>query len=201
VVLALIVVGGYSGRTLIRNADWQSNFTLFQSAYQVSPSSATANQHWALELRRAGRPAEAIPLLETAIAIQPRFPEAHYGLAGAYVETGRPAEAIPAYQAMLGMVPNTPFMTVPVYLGLGNAYQEAGRHEEALDALDTALRLNPQLVQARFARVHLLVALRRVDEARGALAEAESRFPNHPAARSAREELGRASGVEPSPDP
>lgn len=80
VALTLIVVAG-AARTWARNRDWLSSETLFKSAVAASPRSCKALDGYASELLATGRPKDAVPWAERALAIYPLYPSAHLTLA------------------------------------------------------------------------------------------------------------------------
>ena len=83
----------------------------------------------------AGRPAEAIALLEQAVARQPAQPVFHANLALAHVRNGQPEQALPHYCAALELRP----AHAPTLAKLGRAFAACGRTGPALDALRAAV--------------------------------------------------------------
>lgn len=77
-IAALVLAGGV--RTWARNPDWKDNATLFASTAATSPRSCKALDGYASELFTAGRPREAIPWAERALAVYPLYPGAHQTL-------------------------------------------------------------------------------------------------------------------------
>ncbi len=187
-ILILLVLIGYSARTVLRNKDWKNEETLFRTALAASPRSAMAHKNLASVLHQKGMYDQAIPLAERAIEILPKFPDAHLVLGNCYFMKGRWAEAETAYRNTLSLVPDH----ASAHLNLGAAYHVTGHFPEALAMFNKAISLDPRLDLAWFNRVHTLVALYRLDEAKMALEAATQRFPDHPAAPDARAKIERA---------
>ena len=78
-IAALVLLA--AARTWARNADWKNNQTLFASAAAASPRSCKALDGYGSELLTAGRPKDALPWAERALAIYPSYPGAHQTLA------------------------------------------------------------------------------------------------------------------------
>lgn len=77
-----IVIAALGTRTMIRNRDWQDDFTLFSSGVQTAPGSARAHRNLADENAARGQFDAARNEFETAIHIYPGYTEAmeNYGL-------------------------------------------------------------------------------------------------------------------------
>jgi tetratricopeptide (TPR) repeat protein len=74
-----VLAGG--ARAYARNRDWKDNLTLFARTAADSPRSCKALDGYASELLAAGRPQDAIPWAEHALAVYPLYPNAHLTLA------------------------------------------------------------------------------------------------------------------------
>ncbi|HET9317332.1 MAG TPA: hypothetical protein VFQ51_17205, partial [Vicinamibacteria bacterium] len=61
-------------------AHWQDSETLFSRALEVTSGNYVACQNLAHHLNEKNRPAEALPLLEEALRLRPRYPEARVNL-------------------------------------------------------------------------------------------------------------------------
>lgn len=80
VAIAALALAGFA-RTWARNPDWKNNAALFASTVATSPRSCKALDGYASELLTAGRPKDAIPWAERALAVYPDYPNAHLTLA------------------------------------------------------------------------------------------------------------------------
>ena len=68
-----LLVGGNLARSVVRAGDWHDDLTLWTSAVETVPRCARAWTNLGAELRRRGAPADAVPSLERALAIAPRW--------------------------------------------------------------------------------------------------------------------------------
>ncbi|WP_133478513.1 tetratricopeptide repeat protein [Cognatilysobacter segetis] len=85
----------------------------------------------AIALINGGRPEAAIPLLEHALALQPRDAEMLGNLGYAYMLVGEHARARSRFVAALDLSPTRS----ATWLNLGQTYAELGRQDAALDAV------------------------------------------------------------------
>jgi hypothetical protein len=72
---------------------WQNEFSLFRRAIETAPQNPFAKLNLAIAYLNSDRGAEAIPLLQQAIAINPTFWRTYYVLGQCYQQTGNYAEA------------------------------------------------------------------------------------------------------------
>ena len=109
-------------------------------AVTLNPGSAFALFRYAETLTCAGRPEEAIPILEKAIRLNPLAPTGYYLAQGtALRETGRLEEAAAAYRKAIERSPNS-FRT---HAYLAAVLSLLGRDDEAQTEAAEVLRLNP----------------------------------------------------------
>ncbi|HXG23225.1 MAG TPA: tetratricopeptide repeat protein [Chthonomonadales bacterium] len=96
---------------------------------------------WHSGLGGAGRPKEAIGLIEKAMRLNPRYPSYYLvNLGIAYLADGRCEEAIIPLKKVLTLTPNF----TPAHTNLAICYVELGRLEEAKASAATVMKLNPQ---------------------------------------------------------
>ena len=103
----------------------------------------------------------ALPLLETAVEIQPKLTRNRLNLAAAKIGVGRLAEAESILDAILAEYPDVP--RVNYHLGL--LYEEQGRLAEARAAYARELENYPKSVVSRFNVGDLLFRLGELDAA------------------------------------
>jgi tetratricopeptide (TPR) repeat protein len=104
-----IVLAFYGARTVLRNRDWRDPLTLFAATVAASPESASAHYNYAATLyQEKNDPAGALPHLERALEIRPKFLPAHLNAATAYLQLGRPEEARAAALRGLEIFPGDP---------------------------------------------------------------------------------------------
>lgn len=86
---------------LRRNPLWQDDATLFAHEYHNQPRSARIAINWAGVLRKAGRDAEVVPVLERVVALDPQMAAAWNELGVLAMQAGRPAAAVEHFAACL----------------------------------------------------------------------------------------------------
>src|SRR5262249_16414923 len=92
-------------------------------------------------LKFAGRPEEAIGLIETAMRLNPHYPASYLFILGTdYRLMGRYEEAIAGLKKALTRKPDL----LPAHINLAVVYSELGREEEARAEAAEVLRLNPK---------------------------------------------------------
>lgn len=101
----------------------------------------------AIALINGGRPEAAIPLLEHALALQPRDAEMLGNLGYAYMLVGEHARARSRFVAALDLSPTRS----ATWLNLGQTYAELGRQDAALDAVLKGYRYSTRKASVRSA--------------------------------------------------
>jgi Flp pilus assembly protein TadD len=149
---------------------------------------------------RAGRLAEAEPLLARVVELKPETPQYHRDLATLYMRTGRWSGASAQWQAALPLEPQAR----ESWLGLATSLSQAGRPDSSVYALlaaRQALPADPEITRALADACALWVASAGQKADRQEFAHAwavfESRFPNDDRVRAWRPRaeamLGRTS--------
>jgi tetratricopeptide (TPR) repeat protein len=104
------------------------------------PANPVALHNRALDLRRLGRPAEALELTEAALALGLRAPEARVARAHLLADLARFDEAVEQYRDVLAEHPEM----VGAHESLAKLLPQIGRSGEALESYRTALALAPR---------------------------------------------------------
>jgi adenylate cyclase len=111
-----------------------------ERAIVLDPNDAEGYADLGITLAFAGRPEEAIELIEQAMRLNPQYPPAYLlNLGIAYREVGRYEEALAPLKKVLTLNPNF----APAHWNLAACYAELGRLEEARAEVAEGLRLNP----------------------------------------------------------
>jgi len=107
----------------------------------LDPNGADVHAWYASSLNFAGRPEEAIPLLQKAIRINPLCPTHYFMYLGnALRMTGRFEEAVSAYKKALQRAADN----ITAHIGLLATYSMMGREKEARAEAAEVLMINPK---------------------------------------------------------
>lgn len=114
----------------------------------------TADDHYlqAHEWSGTGRYADAVPLFQKAVKLDPTHYWAHFGLGFAYAQTGRPADARGCYTAAIALRPEF----VWAYRNRGLAALNVSAFDDAVADLDKVVDLEPDFLPARLDRAQAL---------------------------------------------
>ncbi len=136
------------GVTIRRNSDYQSDLGLYAENFKRRPTNAHGAYNLAYALREHGRTAEAIAHYQTAIRLQPDFPEALDDLANLLGgQPGREAEALAAFEALVRLKPE--FGEIHNNMGVV-LVRLPGRQADAIQQFEIALRLRPDYPEAHY---------------------------------------------------
>jgi len=133
----------------------------YRRALEVSPDDPRILSAQGLSLYRVQRFADAIPLLERAVALDPEASLTRVNLGIAQAAAGDVAGAQQTYVGLLELNPSEPLG----WFNLGNLLQRTDRVAEATEAYARALRLDESLAPAWFQRARTLILLNRIPEA------------------------------------
>ncbi len=106
----------------------------YRDLCEIAPNSAEAFSDLAAIQEEAGDLEGALKSLLRVVALDPKYPSAHYALGRVRFKLGKPAEALQDFNASLALHTETGNEEgrATVLNGLGNAYRTLGQHEEAL---------------------------------------------------------------------
>jgi tetratricopeptide (TPR) repeat protein len=136
-VLAMIA----GGLTIRRNADYHSEFSLWQDTVDKRPDNARAQGAHGKNLFLQGKYAEALAALQEAVRLAPSEDPDHHFNAGLTLERlNRPAEALAYYQAAARLRPGDP----ETWNQIGMCFVSLDRHAEAVEAFQQSLKFNAQ---------------------------------------------------------
>jgi protein O-mannosyl-transferase len=213
-VLAACIAGTMAG-----NAEWVDLDRLYQKLADCNPDSADPPNNMGTLRLRKGRPAEALPFFEKAIAVAPQIPDPHYNKGLALQQLGKYAQAEEAYRQTLvldpahGMAANNlgtlldargqqvearKYFQLAVrvdpnhpaaLVNLATLDQREGNYQRAEKLFRLALRIDPRLHLAEYNLANLLMT---VDKAGQAAVHYKKAIELQPGYLPARIELGRA---------
>ena len=199
VAVIMVVVVAFSGRTWLRNADWQDDVALFASTAWTAPQSAKAQYNLGTALQVRGMQTQAVEQFERALTIATWTEGAHFGLGIHHQKAGRVDEAVARYREALGVVPsyhdahtnlchvlvtNARFQDAAaacrnglryhpadanLLKGLGMSFMALGDSDKGVNLLGRALALAPHDDGLRSYMASLGMQMARRDDARGRL--------------------------------
>ncbi|XP_061930218.1 protein O-mannosyl-transferase TMTC2 isoform X1 [Apis cerana] len=183
-VATALLVCLMSAKTLLRNADWFDEESLYRSALHVNPPKAYGNLGSVLSAQ--GRVAEAEEAFVQALRYRPNMADVHYNLG--ILQQGRRnyEEAILSYQRAIHFRPSL----AQAYVNLGAALASVGRGTEAAAVLRAGASLDGSGLKDKraheAARVQALLQLGalyadqgRLQRALSAYREALHALPDH----------------------
>ena len=130
-----------SSAATIAYISYFSGGELGRKAAALGPNSGDVHALLGLYLNAAGRPAEAIPVIQKAMRLSPYYPTFYLVQFGrAYRLTGRYEEAILEYKKLACRLPDSFFP----YLGQALSYARLGQEKEARAAVAELLRVRPE---------------------------------------------------------
>jgi tetratricopeptide (TPR) repeat protein len=143
-VLFSILFAALGLRTVVRNRDWQDNFSLYSAAVRAVPGSAKMHANLGNEYMRRGQLDAAHTEYETALHTYPDFPEAmeSYGLLEARLEHDQ--TALRLLERALSMAPRSNIYYDQMAVNLAEELMKLGRNNDALKLLDREIAASPE---------------------------------------------------------
>jgi len=131
---------GLLGDLYICKREYDKAIAEGERAVALSPGGMTSLHSYGRCLTYAGRPEEAIPVLQKAIRVSPSVWYLYYFLGTALRITGRFEEAVSAYKKSIQLMPKTSSS----HAQLAATYVMMGREEEARAEAAEVLRIKPK---------------------------------------------------------
>jgi tetratricopeptide (TPR) repeat protein len=139
----VVLLAAYGGRTVVRNVDWRSNFSLFSATVKASPASARAHSNLGTQYLEQGKLDLASREFETALGIFPDLPDALelYGIIQA--RQGNDEKALLLLQHALAVTRRESTRYDERVVTLAAMLVKVGRDGDALPLLDAAIGESP----------------------------------------------------------
>jgi protein O-GlcNAc transferase len=125
------------------------------------------------ELMAAGRPAEALKVLDEELARRPDDPDLHFARGIALEQLARPGDAVAAWQAAIKIKPTYH----PALNAIGAVDLDGGKPEEAAKSFEAAIAAKPDFLDAHYNLGRARMALGQDGPARAALEAANRLAP------------------------
>ncbi|PAW65422.1 MAG: hypothetical protein B9S34_11120 [Opitutia bacterium Tous-C1TDCM] len=171
--LVAVLAGAATVATIARNRLLQDEVAVWAATAAQRPENPRAHASLGLALNERGRPAEAIPAFQRALALRPGSPDTELNLGNAHFRLRQWDEAAAAYARALAARPHF----APAHNGLGLVRAEKGDAAGALAAYAAALQADPVHAAAFQNRARLRFALARYPEAAADYAAAARLLP------------------------
>ena len=150
----------------------------YRSAVAEAPEYGEAYTNLGINLLQQQRWADALDALNQAIRLKPDNAPALYQRGVALLQLKRSPEAIQSFQDALRYNLTPVFYVAVAHTYLGQLFLQKGQNDTALREFDTALQLNPDLIEARVNRALVLAALGRMQESSTELSRLRTSNPN-----------------------
>ncbi len=125
---------------------FEKALTHFEEAAKRDSHLRISNVNRAIALLNLGRIADAKPLLDEAVKLDPKDPHAWYSLGLLQKNSSDPQAAVDAFRKVIGIDPTD----ADTWYFLGSVYSQLRQFPEAVDAFNHALQLNPLHASAQF---------------------------------------------------
>jgi Flp pilus assembly protein TadD len=145
--LGLILVAALGASTWVRNQVWTDAEGLWLDVLSKSPAEERALNSLAMVMRENDRFAEAIVILEEAVATHPNNAKAHHSLGAAYVLARDDTRSRIEYEAAARLDPGNPLYRMKV----GIQFTREGDFEGGVSVLEALTRDEPQYAKGHFA--------------------------------------------------
>lgn len=140
---SLVLAAGLAAA--VRNHDYRDSIALWSDTVAHAPAHSRAFTNLGAALVAAQRPAEALPPLDRAVALNPTDYSAQRNRALALLALGRAPEAAVIFAALPAREPGE----AAEYFDLGNAFARDGKYPEAAAAYTRTVTLDPAHFAAR----------------------------------------------------
>lgn len=180
-----IVIMLLSARTIVRNADWKDQDTLFLSLGKTAPLDPKTHNNLGDYYSRHGDLRSAAASFSRAIELNPNYAHAIHNLANTYQEMNRPDLAVPLYQQALKINPTL----WQSYQNMAGAFYSLNKFDEAEKMMQKAIRMNPNEPRLYAGLGTLYLAEQKKDLARAAFEKALSLDPQNKSALSGMAQL------------
>lgn len=162
VFLSLIILA-LATRTIVRNADWKNEDTLWIATGKTAPSHPETHNNLGDVYGRQGDLKRSIQEFQIAIRLRPLYPEAHHNLGNAYLSAGNVEEALKEYQKAMEISPSL----WQAYTNIAQVYFDQKKYQQAEAMIQKGIRANPAVSNLQSALgIFYFIAYKDVKKAR-----------------------------------
>ena len=145
----------------------------YEKFLQNNPQHPGALNLLGLAYFQSGKPDQAVPKLQAALALRPDLPGANYNLGTVLQQLERYREAVPQFERALALNPRD----AEAYNNLASVLNALGRKPEAVANFEKAIALRPDYAPAHFNLAKLLLAEQENEKAAAHFKAALARGP------------------------
>lgn len=142
-----LIVPALVGLTLLRNADYRTELSVWTDTVAKRPESWRAHFNLGVALLDLGRAAEAERSFERVIQLKPNEAKAHNSLGNALLTLGRVPEASARFKEAVRLQPQS----ARAWYNLGTALSRQGDTTGAVEAFERAIRIEPGMADGHSA--------------------------------------------------
>jgi tetratricopeptide (TPR) repeat protein len=195
---ALIVLAGALGaRSVVRNRDWRTNFTLFSAGVRAVPGSSRAHCNMGGQYLDSGQLDAALTEFQTALAIYPDYPDAleYSGLIES--RRGHDQQALELLERAFFFTRKESTRYGERAVNLAAMFMKVGQSDEAMGLLNQAIEVAPGNARAWANRAVIYYWRGNVESARVDAETALLADPSNPQAQKLLEALRTPTRVAP----
>ncbi|XP_074660010.1 protein O-mannosyl-transferase TMTC3-like isoform X2 [Tubulanus polymorphus] len=174
--LMVILILTHTMKTIVRNNDWESEYSLFKAALKTNKNNAKLYNNVGHALENKDQFSEALNYFQKAASVQPDDIGAHINIGRTFNNLQQHADAEKSYRTALGLMPpvkpGQSYTTriapnhLNVFVNLANLISKnASRLEEANTLYKQAISMRADWIQAYINRGDVLLKLNRTLEA------------------------------------
>lgn len=144
IALISVVCIFFTTKTILRNRDWQNEYTFWTTILKEQPQNYDAHNNLGNYYYKQGNVDRAIGELEEAVRLKQNYPEGHNSLGTMYIDRGLIDKAIAEYDEAIKYKPLFP----EAYYNLGNACIKKGLLDNSIAFFRKAISMgmyNPQI--------------------------------------------------------
>lgn len=139
-LIFIICLIGLMARTIVRNADWKNEDTLWTSMITTSPSDPKTHNNLGDMYGRQGNPKKAEEEFKKAISLNPNYADAYHNLANTYITMKKYDLALKNYEKAVSINPNL----WQSYQNMAAIYFSANNLDLAKKNMEKAIMINPK---------------------------------------------------------
>lgn len=192
IAVFIIIVIGFSIRTIVRNVDWYNEDNLWLAAARTSPSSSQNHNNLGDYYGRHGDLENSVRHFQRAIELKPNYADAHHNLGNAYRNLGRLDEAVSQYEKALSINSNI----WQSYQNIAAIHYQQGEFDKAKVYIEKGILVEPNNPNLRLVQGLIYIKTNEREKARQLLLEILKLDPTNELAKNGLEELDKTEDID-----